>query len=271
MSGLANKLVGSPKQRSWAGAVIRELESKYPGVQLPEVKSADWWIKHRDESIEDIIKASATGVKITTPFTRAYPAYCRSDAIAAIQALGTDFVVMDLETTGVKRSEDQITEIAIVHFSGEVLLNTAVKPLGTLVTNDISKIEPEELFNAPPFTEIAPKIEIILNAYHACSYNAAFDFPFLQYAYIRYGLPVPNINATCAMRLFSAFMDSDTPFSLEAACKMLHIDQERHGKPHRALADVLVTIELLKTLSKDTGDTNENISIQTNGPLRDMR
>src|SRR5260370_21766261 len=220
MSSLINKLVGSPKQRSWAGAVIRDLESKSPGVQLPEVKDSSWWIKHRDEPIEDIIKASATGVKIATPFTRTYPAYCRSDAIAAIQAMGTDGVMLDLETTGVKRSEDQITEIAIVHFSGEVLLNTVVKPLGTLVTNDISKIEPEELFNAPSFTEIAPKVEIILNAYHACSYNSSFDFPFLQYAYIRYGLPVPAINATCAMRIFSAWMDSDTNFSLEAACNM---------------------------------------------------
>jgi DNA polymerase III epsilon subunit-like protein len=264
-------LVGTDKQKKWACSIIERLQEQHPGVMLPEVKDSSWWIKQRDNSIEDIISNSATGVKVATPFTRKFPMYGRSDAIAAIQALGTDFVVMDLETTGVKRSEDQIIEIAIVHFSGEVLLNTVVKPLGTLVTNDISKIEPEELFNAPSFTEIAPRVEIILNAYHACSYNAAFDFPFLQYAYIRYGLPVPNVNATCAMRLFSAFMDSDTPFSLEAACKMLHIDQESYGKPHRALADVLTTIELLKTLLKAPGDTNENISIQTNGPLRDMR
>jgi len=258
MNNTMSKLVGSQKQRVWASSIIRDLQNKHPDITLPEVKDSSWWIKHRDEPIEDIIKASATGVKIATPFTRTYPAYCRSDAIAAIQALGTDFVVMDLETTGVKRSEDQITGIAIVHFSSEVLLNIVVKPLGTLVTNDISKIATEELFNAPPFTEIAPKIEIILNAYHACSYNASFDFLFLQFAYIRYGLPVPNINATCAMRLFSAFMDSDTPFSLETACKMLHIDQERHGKPHRALADVLTTIELLKNMLLREGIINDN-------------
>ncbi len=243
------ELVGSEKQVKWAASVVAKFQALYPDVILPDVKSAEWWIKNRDKSIEALIGESATGVKIATPFTRQFPMYSHNDAILALKSLGSDFVVLDLETSGLKRDTDEILEIAIVHYgTGEILLNSVVKPLGTLVTNDISKIEPEEFFDAPTFLDMAPRIEIILNAYPACSYNASFDFPFLQFAYIRYGLPVPKITASCAMRIFSAFMDSETNFSLEKACKMMRIEQEKYGKSHRALSDVLVTIELLKSL-----------------------
>src|SRR6266566_2040359 len=129
-------LVGTDKQKRWAFSIIENLQGRYPGITLPEVRSAEWWIKQRDNSIEDIISNSATGVKVTTPFTRKYPMFSRSDAIAAIQALGNDFIVLDLETTGLKRDTDEILEIAVVHYgSGEILLNSVVKPLGTSATN----------------------------------------------------------------------------------------------------------------------------------------
>ena len=249
-------LVGTDKQKRWANSIIEKLQISNPGIVLPEVRSAEWWIKQRDNSIEDIISNSATGVKVSTPFTRKYPMFSRSDAIAAIQALGSDFIVIDLETSGLKRDEDEIIEVAIVHHgTGEILLNTLLRPMDmeryrNSHAKGITKIEAEELKQAPTFLEVAPRIEIILNAYSACSYNASFDFPFLQFQYIRYGLPVPKITASCAMRIFSAWLDTDTNISLERACKLLKIDQEAHGKPHRALSDVLVTIELLKRLAE---------------------
>jgi len=89
-------LIGSEKQVKWAASVVAKFQTLYPDIPLPDVKSAQWWIKNRDNSIEDIISNSATGVKVSTPFTRKYPMFSRSDAIAAIQALGSDFIVIDL-------------------------------------------------------------------------------------------------------------------------------------------------------------------------------
>lgn len=52
-------------------------------------------------------------------------------------------------------------------------------------------------------------------------------------------LPISVIYATCAMRIFSAFNNTDTNISLENACKMLKIE---HPNAHRAKSDVLVTM-----------------------------
>jgi len=249
-------LVGTDKQKRWAFSIIEKFQEQNPGVVLPNIRSAEHWIRNRDKTLDEIISESATGVKVTTPFTRKYPLFSRNDAIAATQALGNDFIVLDLETSGLKRDEDEIIEIAMVHYgTGETLLNTLLRPMDmeryrSSHAKGITKIEVEELQQAPTFLEVAPRIEIILNAYSACSYNASFDFPFLQYQYLRYGLQVPKTTATCAMKITSAFFDTDTNISLERACRMMKIEQEKYGKPHRALNDVLVTIELLKRLAK---------------------
>src|SRR6266699_2472182 len=161
-------LVGTDKQKRWAFSIIENLQGRYPGITLPEVKSADWWIKQRDNPIENIISNSATGVKVTTPFTRKYPLFGHNDAVLAVQALGSDFVVLDLETTGLKRDEDEIIEVAIVHYgTGEILLDTLLRPMDMQHYREshakgISKIEIEDLQQAATFLELAPKIEIIL-------------------------------------------------------------------------------------------------------------
>src|SRR5713226_591228 len=99
-------LVGTDKQKRWASSIIEKFQEQNPGIVLPEIRSAEHWIRNRDKTLDEIISESATGTKIYTAFTRKYPMFSRSDAIAAIQALGNDFVVLDLETTGLKRDED---------------------------------------------------------------------------------------------------------------------------------------------------------------------
>jgi DNA polymerase III epsilon subunit-like protein len=115
-------------------------------------------------------------------------------------------------------------------------------------TIGIQDADTKELWQAPSFSDLAESISLIVSAYHVVTYNVAFDIPFLQYQYVKSGLRVPKINATCAMRIFSAFLNTDTNMSLEYACRVLGIKQEQYGVPHRALSDVLVTIELLKNM-----------------------
>src|SRR5215467_7927256 len=104
MNNLLNRLVGSKKQQVWASSIIRDLQDKYPDTKLPDIRSSEWWIQNRDKPIS-VIMSSIAAHEISTPFTSQFPRYRRSDAIEAIQTLGKDFVVLDLETTGLKRSE----------------------------------------------------------------------------------------------------------------------------------------------------------------------
>src|SRR5207245_1921447 len=109
----------------------------------------------------------------------------------------------------------------------------------------------EELEKAHKFVDLAENISIIVSAYHVVTYNVAFDIPFLQFQYVKHGLRVPKIRATCCMKIFSAFMNTDTNLSLEYASKAMGIDSTAYGKSHRAKADVMTTIELLKRMLQE--------------------
>ena len=248
----ASNLVGSPKQKAYALRILQRAEKQFPNMNLLEVSNnAAFWIANR-ENITAILSDESNG-QVVTPFSRTYPMFNREQAINAARALGDDYVVLDLETTGLKRNEDEIVEIAIVHASGVTLMDTLVKPLDLphyLSSNArlIHEIHTEDLEVAPRFDDCVSTLVDILGTYHVVAYNASFDVPFLAYQFLRYGLPVPTIHATCAMRIFSAWMNTDTNISLENACKILKID---HPNAHRAKSDVLVTIELLKRIAAE--------------------
>src|SRR5260221_1244056 len=43
-------LYGTSRQVRWAEAILTDLARRYPGVRLPEVRWAVFWIEHRNES-----------------------------------------------------------------------------------------------------------------------------------------------------------------------------------------------------------------------------
>jgi DNA polymerase-3 subunit epsilon len=222
---------------------------------LPNQNSADWWIKHRNATLDELLAESTnTSGQIYTPFTSQYPRYGRLDALDALGQLGEDFIVLDLETTGLQAKEHEIVEIAIVHYgTREVILSTLVRPFNIAAyekskARELHNISMSDVLEAPTFLDLSTRIADIISNYHCCIFNAAFDAPFLAYQYLKYGQPVPKITATCVMRLFTAFMNVSTNLSLETACKIMSVNQESNGKAHSALADVLSTCDLLQAM-----------------------
>ncbi len=264
---------GTPAQVRYAEGVRSQLAARFDGYDLPEISHPQYWIDCKDvKSIDELEKRAQPYIgAIYTPFTSTFPHYNRQDAINAVKALGDNYAILDLETTGLKRNLDEITEIAFLHADGSVLLNTLIRPLNTdqvvkAAIKGISKIELEHLQNAPTFDTIAPQITAILESHHILIYNANFDAPFLSYMYLRYGLNIPTIHATCAMRIASAWFNIDTYLSLETVCKMLHISQVEPA--HRALSDCRTTRNVIRAMSPKpevairSGFTQLRVSLQ---------
>ncbi len=243
------RLTGSDRQIAWATTIINAISVHHPGIELPDNLYAGWWIRNRLKSIDEIVSTSKES--LSSPFTREFPQYGRSDAISTAKKL-VNFIVIDTETTGLTH-EDEIIEIAIVNCdTGNTLMNTLVRPsdMSKVANNggaSIHKINPDVLTIVPTFQDIADELYDILRAYHVVAYNAAFDIPAIQREFFRVKLPIPVINGTCAMRMFSAYMGIGDWLSLAEACSILGIDV---GEQHRALGDALATCEVIKQIKE---------------------
>lgn len=93
-------------------------------------------------------------------------------------------VVLDLETTGFNKYDDEIVQVSIIDQDENVLLNEYCKPEHKTEWPEaaaVTGITPEIVADKKPFAFYAPIIEDILNnAEMILIYNAGFDAAFLH-------------------------------------------------------------------------------------------
>ena len=176
-------------------------------------------------------------------------------------------VYLDTETTGLFVSEGaELLEIAIVTESGEVLMDSFVKPYHATEWPEamlINQITPETVAGAPYFHEIANQIKDTLTGRTVVIWNAPFDLQFLS------GL-ADKSNVICAMREYGDFIERTQPhnishngrYKLEYTANDLGVEIE--GQPHRALTDVLTTIyvrQAWKSGQHDQADLSGSVNV----------
>lgn len=263
------KMTGSDKQVEWAQKIKGEIQLRYPGEPLPDVSYAKFWIDNRDATPTQLCKRAST--EVHSPFTATYPRITRSDVEPLLRNMH-NFAVVDTETSGLpSKANAEIVEMTIVAVtSDEVLFNSLFKPhdMEDYLKSEARKMHafPEEDYlKAPTFPEEWETIQLLLSHYHLVSYNAEFDFPMLRRTAQIWGLPAPHIKATCAMKMFHAFMNTETASwqkektKLSEAREVMGVDQEKFGAPHTALADTLALRELLLRM-RDTVEGTERSS-----------
>jgi DNA polymerase III epsilon subunit-like protein len=248
-------LTGSPRQVEWAGRIRAEIAQR--GWPLPDIAEARFWIDFARECAGALDLAAAAQRFLAerdavwdSPFTEDYPRFTHEEARQALDGLrrladSIGVVVLDLETSGLEKT-DRVVEIAAVRWpSREVVIDTVVRPPASRWPHAVSAITPEELAAAPSFGDIAGGVALWAAA-HLVSWNTRFDLRVLGRELEACNLH-PRFRATCAMRLAGAWLQlADWP-SLEAAAELLDID--RAGDAHRAMADVLTTCAVLDAMA----------------------
>lgn len=255
-------MIGSEKQITWARNIQEGWRQRFPDEQLPEHPMAQFWIETRHYSLEELHQAALT--EIYSPCTKTYPKLMRDDIAHLLHHMDT-FAVFDTETSGLltgakKVKNPEIVEMSIVAVAtGEVLFDSLFKPkdMNTYLQSEARKMHawPEEAYHyAPSFPEMWKEIIAIISRYHLVAYNTDFDVPILRHTAHLWGLSMPRIKCTCAMETFQAFMTTEdegwTSYKLCEACEIAGIKQENYGTPHTALADALVTRELLLRMQR---------------------
>jgi DNA polymerase III epsilon subunit family exonuclease len=155
-----------------------------------------------------------------------------------------EFVVIDVETTGVLRNCDRIIEIGMIRVKGEEIiseLNTLICPNRDLGPTNIHRITAAQVADAPRFDEIAGDVVELLRGAVVVAHNAHFDVGMLGSEFERLGLEIGDLPMICTMGLAYEFGPSSR--RLESCCEHfgIHITNA-----HAAYSDAQATLHLFK-------------------------
>ena len=161
----------------------------------------------------------------------------------------TEFVVIDIETTGGQVTEDRITEVALyVHNGTEVIdsFHTLINPERQIPAyiSQLTGITQEMVAEAPKFYEVAKKIVELTEGRVFVAHNAHFDYSFLKQEFKSLGFTFTR-KTLCTVRLSRKLLPKLASYGLKSVCNFLQIDLTNH---HRAQADAWATTQLLEHL-----------------------
>ncbi|MGY3854426.1 3'-5' exonuclease [Aeromonas aquatilis] len=168
-----------------------------------------------------------------------------------------DCNILDTETTGLD-SEAEIVEISIIDQDGSVIFNSLVRPEFPIPeeATKIHGITNDMVLCAPMWNEIHDEICRIVASKKLVIYNADYDMRLMAQTAARYGLsPVVAPNGVeCAMLAYAEFYGDWNEHKqsyrwqrLTNAAAQQYVEAD--GKAHRALADVKMTLGVIKAMA----------------------
>lgn len=171
----------------------------------------------------------------------------------------SDWIILDTETTGLD-DEAQAVQIGILSPSGDVLLDTLIKPTCPIPW-DVSRlhgITDEMVKDAPGFISIEPKIQDITAGKTIVVYNASFDRRILQQTAKANGVKLGSMPAwVCVMEAYAQFWGvvKHNAYgrnryqwqSLGKACQQQGIEVK---DAHTAIGDCQMTLALIRKLGQ---------------------
>jgi len=164
----------------------------------------------------------------------------------------TDFVIVDVETTGWTPGEARITEIGAVKISGGHQLgqfSSLVNPGGAIPEQVVALtgISDAMVAAAPPLAEVLPAFLAFARGCVLTAHNAPFDVGFLTAACQACELPWPDFPVVDTVELARWVLGEDEVPN----CKLSTLAAffgARTTPRHRALADALATADVLMGL-----------------------
>ncbi len=170
--------------------------------------------------------------------------------------IDTTFVVLDLETTGLRPDTDRITEVGAVKVrGGEVLgeLQSLVHPGGPVpaAITAVTGITDAMLGGAPPIASLLPTLLEFLGDAVLVAHNARFDVGFLDAELTRHGYPrVSNDVVDTAKLARRLVRDEVRDVRLATLARFF---RARTQPNHRALSDARATVDVLHGLLERAG------------------
>lgn len=167
----------------------------------------------------------------------------------------TEYVVFDLETTGLSPERDAIVEIGALKVRGgqvqsHEVFQTLVRPQdahGRTVaipwyTQRVHGISDQMVRDAPGLTDVLPQFLEFVGAAAVVAHNVAFDSGFIRAGALRHGLVWNPAKELCTVQLSRRAFPQERGHKLDALATRLGLEFEAGGR-HRSMGDVRVTAE----------------------------
>ncbi len=219
-------------------------------------QAADWGhdaIAITDHGVAQAFpEAAQAGEKNDIKIIYGLEAYLVNDCIDLVQnpeekkITEEEYVIFDLETTGLKANQDRIIEIGAVKISGEEIIDTystLVNP-GIKITPKIASltgIKNKDLESAPSFSEVAEEFKEFINDSVLVAHNISFDHGFIKEEYKRLNQELSDFTLIDTVELSRAFLPDLKSYRLNKVANKLGISLENH---HRAADDAKATAEI---------------------------
>lgn len=174
----------------------------------------------------------------------------------------SSLVVLDLETTGLKASQDRILEVGLIRIENRQITarqSWLVNP-GVPIppeTRRIHNISPEMVAGAPSFAQVYPLLTNFVGTSIVMSHHARFDRSFLAAEINRHAIPLPDIAMLDTLRFFQRCFPKRRSYALRNLttdlCPLLLARNVSESEPgssrerqfHSALWDAECTAHLL--------------------------
>lgn len=155
------------------------------------------------------------------------------------------YVILDLETTGIKPDRSGITEVAIISMvSGkeevfETLVNPE-RPIPEEITK-ITGITEEMVSGKPTISELAPILDEMLKGAIFVSHNVPFDWGFLDYSFRRHLHKPLCMPSLCTLRLARKYLGLRS----NKLCSVSEYFKIELKNAHRAMNDTRAVRDIL--------------------------
>ncbi len=174
------------------------------------------------------------------------------------QTIDDEFVVFDIETTGLSKDNDRITEIGAVKIKdGKITdkFSTFVNPeihIPEEIT-DLTGIDDEMVKYAPKIEEVLPEFMEFFGDSVLVAHNAPFDTGFIRAKAEKAGLGVIRNTVVDTLELAKCLYPELKKYKLNLVCDHLGVELKGH---HRAVNDAAATAEVFVKMLNNLSERN---------------
>ena len=172
------------------------------------------------------------------------------------QTIDDEFVVFDIETTGLNRETDRITEIGAVKVKNGKIVDTFSSfvnpqvPIPKEIT-ELTRITDEMVADAPTIDKVLPQFALFFGESVLVAHNALFDTGFIRVAANRMGMKLIDNTIIDTVEMAKCLYPELKKYKLNIVCEYLGVELKGH---HRAVNDAAATAEMFIKMLQNLSD-----------------